>query len=266
MLPGVKSAVAVLIVGTAHALFAQPTFDSFEVATIKPTPPDWSQGRFIQMRSGDEFVAKNHTLKTLVEAAYNLSPQAISGGPAWIDSDHYDVLAKTPGNVRPDLDQQMAMLRALLADRFRLSIHRVQKELPVYTLTVANGGSKLKKSEFSPDASPEGPPPLVFVIDLPVVRMHGRYATAAELASVMQRAALDRPVLDQTGLAGWYDFELVFTPDEGQFGGMLGKVSDEFTAPGLFAALQQQLGLKLGATRGMVETLVIDSVERPSAN
>src|SRR5580700_76626 len=98
------------------------------------------------------------------------------------------------------------MLRQLLADRFKLRIHRDQKELPVYTLTMAKGGLKMKESALSPDASPEGPPPLVFVIDLPVVRVHGRYATAAELASVMQRAALDRPVLDTTGLSGRYDF------------------------------------------------------------
>lgn len=218
------------------------------------------------MQSADQFVARGHTLKTLVEAAYNLPPVAISGGPAWIDTDRYDILAKTPGGVRPEPDEQMAMLRALLADRFRLSIHRARKELPVFTLTVAKGGPKIRETDLSSDVAPEGPPPLVFAIELPVVRMHGRDATVAELASVMQRAALDRPVLDQTGLTGRYDFEMVFTPDEGQFGGMLGKVSDELKAPGLFAALQEQLGLKLEATKGSVETLIIDGVERPSGN
>lgn len=140
------------------------------------TPPERAQGRFIRMQSADRFVAKSHTLKTLVEAAYEL--------PA---------VAKTPGGVRPELDAQMAMLRALLADRFRLSIHRVRKELPVFTPGVAKDGPKFREADLSKGVAPEGPPPLVFVIDLPVVQMHGRDATIAELASVMQRAALGRP-------------------------------------------------------------------------
>jgi uncharacterized protein (TIGR03435 family) len=88
----------------------------------------------------------------------------------------------------------------------------------------------------------------------------------SELASVMQRAALDDPVLDQTGLTGRYDFDLEFTPDEAVFGGAIGKGADDSSKPGLFAALQQQLGLRLEATRGLVDVLVIDHVERPSEN
>jgi uncharacterized protein (TIGR03435 family) len=88
----------------------------------------------------------------------------------------------------------------------------------------------------------------------------------AELASVLQRAALDNPVLDRTGLSARYDFDLEFTPDETLFGGALGKGADDSAAPGLFAAIQQQLGLRVEATKGPVEVLVIDHVERPSAN
>ena len=207
-------------------------------------------------------------MKTLLAAAYDLHPQAIAGGPAWIESDHYDILAKTPGAVRPNLNEQMAMLRKLLADRFKLTFHRESKELPIYALTVAKTGAKLKESAASPDASPEGPPPLIFVIAPQLVRLPGRSASMSELASVMQRAALDRPVLDKTGLSGRYDFELEWTPDESQFGGVLGKApsADESLKPGLFAAIQQQLGLRLEATRGVVSLLVIDHVERPSEN
>jgi uncharacterized protein (TIGR03435 family) len=243
-----------------------PVFDSFEVATVKLTPPDWTGGRFIRMQTAHRFLAKNHALRTLIAAAYNLSPRAITGGPAWVDSEHYDILAETPCEVRPNLDQQMSMLRRLIVERYKLTFHREQKELSIYALTVAKGGSKLKVSTISPDASPEGPPPLVFVVSLPTLHMPARYATMGEFASVLQRAALDRPVVDQTGLTGRYDFDLDFAADETLFDGALGKAPDDVGKPGLFAAVQEQLGLKIEPTKGPVETLVIDTVERPSGN
>jgi uncharacterized protein (TIGR03435 family) len=247
----------------AQAPATRPAFDAFEVATIKPTGPD-AAGRWIRMESANQFHARNHALKTLIAAAYNLSPRAISGGPAWVDSDRWDILARTPGNVRPNLDEQMAMLRSLLKERFKLAFHREKKELSIYVLTVAKGGPKLKEANAVP-GGPEGPPPLIFVLSPEGVSLPGRYATVGELASVMQRAALDRPVVDQTGLTGRYDFDLQFTPDETEFGGAL-KQPDVPTKPDLFAALQQQLGLKLEATRGPVDALVIDRAERPGEN
>jgi uncharacterized protein (TIGR03435 family) len=264
--------LAALIAATgiipAQPIPPRPTFNEFEVATIKPTAPDWSGGRFIRMQSAHQFIAKNHALKTLIAAAYNLSPHAISGGPAWLDSDRYDILAKTPGEIRSNLDEQMSMLRQLLADRFKLTFHREQKQLPVYALTIAKSGPKLKETALSPDAFPEGPPPLIFVVSPQLVRLPGRYATMADLASVMQRAALDHPVIDQTGLSGRYDFNLEWIPDETQFGGALGHppATDSTAKPDLFAALQQQLGLRLEAAKGPVETLVISQAERPSPN
>jgi uncharacterized protein (TIGR03435 family) len=242
------------------ATFAQPAAPGFEVATIKPTAPG-AQGRWIRMLSGHEFEAKNHALKTLLAAAYNVSPRAISGGPSWVDADHYDILAKTPGEARPNLNEQMAMLRELLSERFHLSFHREQKDLQIFALTVAKSGSQLKDPAITSDM-----PPLLFVVMPQLIRLPGRNATMAELASVMQRAALDHPVLDRTGLTGRYDFDLEFTPDETVFGGTLGRGADDAAKPGLFAALQQQLGLRLEATRGPVEMLIIDRVERPSAN
>jgi uncharacterized protein (TIGR03435 family) len=218
------------------------------------------------MLSTTEFAAKNHALKTLIAAAYNLSPRAISGGPAWVDSDRYDILARTPGGARASLNEQMSMLRKLLADRFHLTFHREQKELRAYALTTAKGAPKLKESTESTDASPQGPPPLIFVVSPQLVRLPGRNATMSELVSVLQRVALDHPVLDRTGLTARYDFDLEFTPDDTVFGGTLGNGGDDSTKPGLFAAIQQQLGLRLEATRGLVEVLVIDHVERPSEN
>jgi uncharacterized protein (TIGR03435 family) len=268
MLKALKVTARALI--SAAALFAQspaprPAFNEFEVATIKPSPLD-SPGRWIKMQSANRFYAKNHTLKTLIQAAYNLTPRAVSGGPSWVDSDRYEILAETSGNVRPDLDEQMSMLRKLLADRFNLKFHREEKEFSIYALTVVKNGLKLKESTVDPDASPEGPPPLVFVLSPESVRLPGRSATMAETASVFQRAALDRPVVDRTGLSGRYDFDLEFTPDESMFGGLGLKGTPESTKPDLFTAMQQQLGLKLEALRGPVDTIVIDHAERPSDN
>jgi uncharacterized protein (TIGR03435 family) len=96
------------------------------------------------MQSAHRFYVKNYSLKSLVGAAYNLTPRAISGGPAWAGSDHYDILAGTPGEVQPTLDEQMSMLRKLLGDRFKLTFHREQKEFSIYALTVAKNGPKLK--------------------------------------------------------------------------------------------------------------------------
>ena len=238
------AAAAVLAQSSAN----RPVFDSFEVATIKPAAGD-SAGRYIRMQTAHQLFAKNHTVKSLIASAYNLSPRAISGGPAWTESDHYDILAEAPNAVRPNPDEQMSMLRKLLSDRFRLTFHREEKELPVYKLTVANNGPKLRTSTVSPDASPEGPPPLVFVLYPHEARLPGRNATVAELAAVMQKAALDRPVLDKTGLSGRFDFDLEWTTDETQFGGQGPSGSSESPKPDLFAAIQQQLGLKLEADK-----------------
>lgn len=264
-----KPAVALFFV-IASSVFAQsaaarPGFAEFEVASIKPSRPD-AGGRWIRMLSVHEFAARNHALKTLIAAAYNLSPQAISGGPAWVDSDRYDIVAKAPGDVRPNLNEQMSMLRKLLADRFQLAFHRTPRSLKIYALTVAVGGPKMKESTSSPDVSPEGPPPLIFVVSPQLIRLPGRNASMAELASVFQRAALDYPVVDQTGLPARYDFDLKFAPDETVFGGALGKGTEDSANPGLFPAIQQQLGLRLQPARGPVEVLVIDHAARPTEN
>jgi uncharacterized protein (TIGR03435 family) len=244
----------------------RPQFDAFEVATIKPTDPDGGAGRWIRMQSADRFQAHNHAVRTLIAAAYDLNPQAISGGPAWVDSERWDILAKTPGAIRPNLDEQMSMLRDLLKERFKLGFHREPKQLSVYALSVPKGGTKkLKESTVAPDATPEGPPPLIFTLSPTVVRLPARYATMQEFASVLQRSPLDRPVLDRTGLSGRYDFDLEFAPDDRLWAGILPRPENS-DLPDLFKAVQEQLGLQLEATKGQVDALVIDRIERPSAN
>ena len=243
-------------------------FDAFEVATIKPTDPDdVNPGRYIRMQSAHIFQVKNYTVNGLIAAAYSLTPRAISGGPSWTESEHYEIIAKTPGDPRPTWDDQMAMLRQLLADRFGLTIHREKKTFPVYEITVAKGGSKLKDSTALPDESSNVTstvhPAAAGGIDY--VFLPARNVTLAQFASVLQRAILDRAVVDHTGLTGRYDFDLEWTPDETQFAGELTPVSPDSGKPAFVPALQR-LGLKIEATRAPIEAIVIDRVARPSDN
>jgi uncharacterized protein (TIGR03435 family) len=240
----------------------RPKFDAFEVATIKPVDNDPKSGRYLIMQGVNRFIGKNYTLKLLIAAAYNLNPKTISGGPAWLESDHWDIAAVTPGDLRPNHDEQMSMLRALLADRFKLTFHREQKDFSIYQLELAKGGSKLKPSIMAPD----DPPQLISTVYPQRIVLPARNVSMSDLAILMQRAMLDRPVIDKTGLSGRFDFDLEWAPDETQFGGEVPVASADAPSPPLFIALQQQLGLKLEATRGPVEALLVDTVERPSAN
>ncbi|MEP6963410.1 MAG: TIGR03435 family protein, partial [Acidobacteriota bacterium] len=188
------------------------------------------------------------------------------GGSAWTDSDRYDITALTPGQVQPNLDEQMSMLRSLVIDRFQLRFHRELKELPVYAIQLAAGGPRLKPSVAPADSLPE----LVNIIYPEAnggvhVLLPARNATIAQFAAMMQRAVLDRPVVDKTGISGTYDFDLEWTPDDNQFGGQLPR-SVESTKPSLFTAVREQLGLRLEATKDQVQALIIDRFERPSEN
>jgi uncharacterized protein (TIGR03435 family) len=244
----------------------RPKFDSIEVATIKPVDPDAKSGRYITMQGNSHFIEKAYTLKLLIAAAYDLNPRTISGGPSWIESDHYDILAVTPGEVRPTRAEQMTMLRSLLADRFQLTFHREPKVFSIYELQLAKTGAKssakLKESTHSSDPPSVGPG----VVYPQRIVLPARNATMGDFASLLQRAILDRPVVDKTGLSGRYDFDLEWAPDETQFGGGVPAASADAPSAPLFSAIQQQLGLKLVATRGPVDALVVDKVEHPSAN
>lgn len=241
---------------------AQAASLAFEVATIKPVPPDTKSGRYIIMQGKDRFVAKHYTLKLMIAAAYDVSPKAISGGPAWMDSDHFDIAALTPGTDRPSRDEQMAMLRNLIVERFQLTTHREQKELSIYQLEIARGGPKLQASAEAPSE----PAALISTVYPDRIHMPARNATMAEFASILQRAVLDRPVVDKTGLTGRYDFDLDWAPDETQFGGEIPTARSDAPSPPFFTAIEQQIGLRIEATKGPVMALVVDSAQPPTAN
>ena len=237
---------------------------SFEVASIRPATPDDRSGKYARMQSTHQFDVKNYTLKDLIGFAYDLPLRRISGGPSWIEGDTYNILAATPGDGRPSQSEQMAMVRKLLEERFQLRYHREQRELPVYQLSVAKSGAKLKESP-APLEAPSSLMNVVFAGSR--IETHARSTTISEFASMLQRAVFDRPVVDKTNLTGRYDFDLAWTYDETQFDGKLPPINlDEANRPSLFSSLQKEVGLTLESSRAQVETIIIDSVEKPSEN
>lgn len=235
---------------------------SFEVASIKTVESSPKSARYIVMQGPHRFVEKDYTLKLLIAAAYNLNPKAVTGGSPWIESEHFDILALTPGEKQPSHDEQMAMLRTLLSDRFKLTFHREPRVFSIYELEVAKGGSKLKTST----AALTDQPYVISTVYPDKIVMPAKNAAMADFVSVLQRAILDRPVVDKTGLTGRYDFDLEWGPDESQFNGEIPSASSSSPEPPFFTAIQQQLGLRLEATRGPVDAIVVDHAERPSAN
>jgi uncharacterized protein (TIGR03435 family) len=232
----------------------------FEVATIKPTKPGEERKAF--MVRGRQFSTINTSAAELITFAYGIHAKQIVGAPPWLESDKFDLLAKPDGEGQPNDKQWKTMLQKLLADRFQLKFHRDKKELSVYAIVVAKNGPKMSKNESDPNGLPG-----LFFRGLGVLPAHN--ATMADFAGVMQSAVLDRPVVDQTGLAGRWDFTLTWTPDEFQFGGLGAHVprpADNAAAPSLFTAMQEQLGLKLESTKADAEVFVIDHVEKPSEN
>ena len=233
----------------------------YEVATIKPTDPDHPRGGFTLQ--GRHLVAGNFTVEGLITLAYNLHPTQVTGGPGWIKTDHFDMDVLPDHEGLPSLEQARGIVRKLLADRFGMKFHEDTKQLSVYVLSVAKTGPKLMRSGADPNSPPGmgGPPG----------RVGMRNGSMEEFAMMMQ-GILDRPVLDQTGLKDRYDLALRWTPDQSQYGGRTPPQPADAGAttadqpPGLFDAIQEQLGLKLEATKAPAKVMVIDSVQKPSAN
>jgi len=239
----------------------------FEVATIKPSDPD-RPGWGITVNGSGILHTLNTTLNDLIKFAYDMHPKQVVGAPAWADSDKFDVEAKPDKPGMPSVKQMKLMLQKLLTDRFGLVSHKDSKELTAYTITVAKGGSKIKKEENSTI-------PVPGFGGLPQRGFNVRNATLSEFASVLQAQFMDLPVIDQTELGDTrYSFILKFTPDPGMrpFGSPTpppearAATPDPDAPPDLFAAMEQQLGLRLQKAKAAVDVMVIDKIEKPSSN
>jgi len=239
---------------------ANPTF---EVATIKPTKPDTPASQKYLTVQGNRLISSNFSLADYISFAYGTHAKQLIGLPAWAETDKFDITAKPDIDGTPNDKQLKGMLQKLLAERFKLAFHHDKKELSVYVLSVAKTGNKMEKSA----ADPNGLPGLFFS---QLGDLHVRNATTSDFAGLMQSAVLDRPVVDQTGITGRWDYELKWTPDDSQFSGMGGKIpppTDAASAPpNLYTAIQEQIGLKLEATKAPADVLVIDKVEKPTEN
>jgi len=237
----------------------RPKFAAFEVATVKPVDADLKDGRMFKMDGTHRWVATNYTLKNLIALAYDMNPRTISGGPGWMDSQCFNIEAVTSGDVAPVRVEQMQMLRALLVERFGLDFHRQDKEFSIYELTIAKGGPKLKAA-----AKPDDPPQIYGVVYPGKIEVPARSVTMDDFVAMLQRATLDRPTVNKTGLTGKYDFDLEWAQDESQYGGQVPAAPDDTQSPPLFTAVQEQLGLKLEAKRGLVSTMIVDQARKPS--
>src|SRR5262249_2561510 len=237
----------------------------FEVASIKPTKSEGGRGA-LEVLPGGGLKMGNVTVRNLIAFAYDVREEQVQGGPRWIGSETYDVLAKpdppdgaihrqaAPGTAAWNRVRQRT--QALLAERCQLVIHKTSKEGPIFALVVAKNGPKLEPLKDADDIPPG------------TMRSRGqinaRAGTMRMLATVLSNW-LGRPVEDRTGLTGRYSYRLEYSePDAGK------EATDanppEVLGASVLTALQEQLGLKLEPTRGAAETIVIDRVERPSAN
>jgi uncharacterized protein (TIGR03435 family) len=267
---------------------------AFEVASIRPN----TSGSTVSTsddRPDGSYIATNLPLRWLILYAYGLHPSTdrgrVVGGPAWLDSERFDITARAPEHAPPD--QVWTMLRTLLADRFKLVARMEMREAPVYALVLARAGG-MPGPQMTP-SSLDCSRPGAFgssggvvgvgtgaagltvtsekrcgttsVVDRNGGLIRGGARSIADLAMTLS-ARVNRPVVDRTGLTGSYDFEIRWTPDD------LRNVEPDPSVPrsasndgtDFFTAVQEQLGLRLQSERGPVEFLVIDSVERPTPN
>jgi uncharacterized protein (TIGR03435 family) len=234
-----RAAAAFLL---ALTLAPRMAAQSFDAASIKPADPEHI-GLQIYSPNPGSFRAMAADIKRLMAFAYNVRDIQVSGGPRWADTELFDIEAKATGPATTA--EFRLMVQSLLADRFQLKLHRESKEQAVFHLVVGKNGPKLTPV----DSAGLG-------IGLGKTQLNGRGANMSGLAGVLS-SRVGNEVSDKTGLAGFYNFTLTWTPDE---------AAATETGPSIFTALQEQLGLKLEPSKGVVEMLVIDGVERPSGN
>ena len=247
---------------------------AFEVASIRRNV-SVSDSASVRAQPGGRLTVTNNSLRNIIRNAYNVQNFQIVGGPGWIESDRWDIVAKAADDAPPQ--QLILMLQRLLADRFKLVVRREMRDTPVYALVLARAdgrvGPGLTRSEVDcaalVAAARERREPLPNTINgrpaCGTRSTRGRIITTAVTLADFARnlgPQTGRAVVDRTGLAGTYDIDLTWTPEPPP-PGLETPPPPTGDGASLFAAIQEQLGLKLDAQRAPVDTLVIDSAEPP---
>jgi uncharacterized protein (TIGR03435 family) len=231
---------------------AQTSAPTFEVATIKPTGPSSDGHTHINYPPGDRFSTSNITLLALMQWAYGIPERQILEGPSWLGSTRFDIQAMADAGLIKgltgvqDRDLKRRMVQALLADRFHLKLHQETRPLPAYDLILSKGGLKLQSSKSGGGS-----------IGVGRTHFNGEGLTMTNIAEELSLIT-GRVVVDKTNLADRYDFKLEWSADDAP--------ASDNSAPSLFTAIQEQLGLKLEPAREPVPVLVIDHVDLPTAN
>lgn len=252
------------------AAFAQPVFSQpgavpvpqpvprAGVSVIKPSDPS-SANRFYTLR-GSHFIAQNQTAANLIEIAYGLQHTQVLGGPSWMHSERFDLEAAPDQEGKYSYNDWTLMLQQIMADRFHVQLHHETRELPAFNLALAKGGTKLTPSAAGADGKPN-----IDVKGREVISIIATDADTAEFVKILKEAIVGRPVFDQTGLAGHYDFTLRFAADRTAMSATADSAPPDLP-PDLFTAIQQQLGLKLAPTKAPADVLVVDDVQHPFQN
>jgi uncharacterized protein (TIGR03435 family) len=233
----------------------------FDVVTVKPSDPN-RPGKLFTIR-GRQVLTINTTVNDLITFAYSLQTKEILNAPSWMN-EKYDVDGVPDVEGQPNIQQMRLLMQDALVERFGLKFHTDQREMSAYALSVAKGGPKLTLTADQP--SSPGNFSFRGLGQLTVTN-----STMNNFCHGMQGAVMDKPVLDKTGLTERYDFNLNWTPDQSQFASFGAHIpspnpDDPNALPSLYTALQEQLGLKMEATRAKVDVMVIDHIDKPSAN
>jgi uncharacterized protein (TIGR03435 family) len=235
------------------SMMAKDADPDWEVVTVRPSDPNSMYGGY--QIDGRDVMVRRKTVQSMLLFGYGVHRSQLMNLPDWTRTELWDARghADVPG--QPDREQLRSLVCKLMAERFGLTMHRERKEMDAYALTVAKGGAKMTPSAADPnrmgsenDRENNGQ-----------MTMHAENTSMGDLAGLLMRLTLDRPAVDRTGLPGKYDFNLTWTGDET-------RVTAADASPGLFTAIQEQMGLKLEPTKATVDVLVIDKVERPGAN
>jgi uncharacterized protein (TIGR03435 family) len=269
-----RPAIALLVLATT-TLLVRAQSPTFEVATIKRNMSG-STSASNRALPGGRVTITNNTLRNIIRNFHRIQPYQLIGGPDWLSTERWDIVAKAEGDPPPE--RMIEMVKTLVADRFKLTTHTETRELPIYALVLAKGdkslGPQLHRSTTdcaaifaeararggAPPRGPDGGP--LCGINMDTGRMATSAVTIADLARNLSTVA-GRSVVDKTGLNGNFDVELTWTPDGPAGSAPAGGPTPVNDGPSLFTALQEQLGLKLDPQRGPVEVLVIDSVAKP---